>query len=347
MIKKPPAPSNQLDSAHKLRRMPRRLTGRARAADQPHGVKIMNSPVHSQIKRTAAHLFLPLVTASALGAAVFALAVPPAHAAAETKPAAATPAPAGTLGGLDVKSMTPSEVDSLRRLLEKFPSACGKPHSLLKSLQTDPKCTTSGVAARYLHKLISDGFLESEVEEKYAARFVDNKPYDIDVGGAQVRGEPKAPITIVEFSDFECPHCRMAEPWLKQILSENADVKLVFMNFPLSSHPNAAVAAAATVAAGKQGKFWAYHDKVFDNQDKLRLPDLLKYAAELNLNVEQFKADLEGAKARVDRERKVGEKLDLQGTPSFFVNGHRASGITSVDALRSYIEQARAAVKTP
>ena len=251
----------------------------------------------------------------------------------------------GDLAGLDVKSMTPSEVDTLRRLLEKFPSACGKPHSLLKSLQTDPKCALSGVAARYLHKMISDGFLESEAEEKYTARFLNNKPYDIDTTGAAVRGDPKAPITIVEFSDFECPHCRMAEPWLKQIISENPDVKLVFMNFPISSHPNAALAAAATVAAGKQNKFWAYHDKVFDNQDKLRMPDLLKYAAELNLNIEQFKADIVAAKPRVDHERKVGEKLELQGTPSFFINGHRASGVTSVDVLRSYIEQERAATR--
>jgi len=161
-----------------------------------------------------------------------------------------------------------------------------------------------------------------------------------------VRGDPKAPITIVEFSDFECPHCRMAEPWLKQIVSENPDVKLVFMNFPLSAHPNAAVAAAATVAAGKQNKFWAYHDKVFDNQDKLRLPDLVKYATDW-LNVEQFKTDLATAKTRVDHDRKVGEKLDLQGTPSFFINGRKANGITSVDALRSYIDQARATAKTP
>jgi len=123
-------------------------------------------------------------------------------------------------------------------------------------------------------------------------------------------------------------------------------VKLIFMNFPIAAHQNAALAAAATVAAGKQNKFWAYHDKVFDNQDKLRMPDLLKYAAELNLNVEQFKTDMVAAKQRVDRERKIGEKLELQGTPSFFINGKRANGITSVDALRSYVEQERAATRS-
>ena len=284
-----------------------------------------------------------VVCAAMLGiGAEAAAAGPTPTAAAPAKPAAS----GAEVGGMDVKSMTPSEVETLKRLLEKFPSACGKPHSLLKSLQTDPKCALSGVAGRFLHKMISDGFLESEAEEKYNARFLNNKPYDIDTSGAAVRGDPKAPITIVEFSDFECPHCRMAEPWLKQIISENPDVKLVFMNFPISSHPNAAQAAAATVAAGKQNKFWAYHDKVFENQDKLRTADLLKYAAELNLNIEQFKADIITAKPRVDRERKIGEKLELQGTPSFFINGRRANGITSVDALRSYVEQERAATRS-
>ena len=299
--------------------------------------------MNSQMKRRTGHLVIPSLTASALCAALVGFGLGEGRAVAGPEPAKAATA---ELGGLDVKSMTPSEVDTLRRLLEKFPSACGKPHSLLKSLQTDPKCTVSGVAGRYLHKMISDGFLESEAEEKYSARFLNNKAYNIDITGAAVRGDPKAPITIVEFSDFECPHCRMAEPWLKQIISENPDVKLVFMNFPIGSHPNAALAAAATVAAGKQNKFWAYHDKCFDNQDKLRMADLLKYAAELNLNVEQFKTDMVAAKERVDRERKIGEKLDLQGTPSFFINGKRTSGITSVDALRSYVEQERAVTRS-
>ena len=198
--------------------------------------------------------------------------------------------------------MLASELETFKRLLEKFPSACGKPHSLLTSLRTDAKCGLSVVAARWVQKLISDGFLESEVEEKYKARFIDAKCYEIDIKDAPVRGNPEAKVTIVEFSDFECPHCRMAEPWLKQVLDEfPKDVKLVFMNYPLPNHPNAQSAAAAAVAAGKQKKFWAYHDKLFDNQDKLRLPDLVRYAEELKLDVERFKADLEAARTAVVR----------------------------------------------
>jgi protein-disulfide isomerase len=258
--------------------------------------------------------------------------------AAPPAPVAAAPAPAGDIPKVETKGMLASEVETLKRLLEKFPSACGKSHSLLTSLRTDPKCGLSVVAARWVQKLVSDGFLESEVEEKYKARFVDAKCYQIDIKDAPVRGNPEAKVTIVEFSDFECPHCRMAEPWLKQILDEYPkDVKLVFMNYPLPMHTNAQTAAAAAVAAGKQKKFWAYHDKLFDNQDKLRMPDLLRYAEELKLDVERFKADLEAAKPRVARDKALGEKLDITGTPSMYINCKKANAL-SVESLRSYVE---------
>lgn len=248
------------------------------------------------------------------------------------------PAPAGDIPKVDTKGMLASELDSFKRLLEKFPSACGKSHSLLTSLKTDAKCGLSVVAARWVQKLLSDGFLESEVEEKYRARFIDVKCYDIDIKEAPVRGNPEAKVTIVEFSDFECPHCRMAEPWLKQVLDEfPKDVKLVFMNYPLPNHPNAANAAAASLAAGKQKKFWAYHDKLFDNQEKLRMVDLIRYAEELKLDVERFKADLEAAKPRVTRDKQLGEKLDITGTPSMYINCRKAN-VNSVESLRSYVE---------
>src|SRR5437870_4932034 len=107
-------------------------------------------------------------------------------------PAPSSPpvAPSGPAGDNDIPKvntdgMTPSERDALRRFLQKFPSACGKPHSLITSLRTDPKCALSVHAARYLAKLFSDGFLESEVEEKYTRRFIESKCYQIDTAGAQ------------------------------------------------------------------------------------------------------------------------------------------------------------------
>jgi predicted DsbA family dithiol-disulfide isomerase len=253
-------------------------------------------------------------------------------------PAAAKPAGDAEFPGLNVEGMMPSEKDGLRRLLQKFQSPCGKPHSLLTSLRTDPSCKVATVAARWMAKLFADGFLESEVEERYTKRFVSSKCVQIDTSGAQALGDAAAPISLIEFSDFECPHCRMAEPIIKQVLKEFKNVKLIFMNFPLQMHANAPTFAAAALAAGKQGKFWQFHDKLFDNQGSVRQADLILYAQELGLDVRRFQADIEAMRSRVARERAIGEKLDLGGTPTFYVNCRKVEGPLSLDNLRSYIE---------
>ncbi|MCS6912829.1 MAG: thioredoxin domain-containing protein [Myxococcales bacterium] len=243
-----------------------------------------------------------------------------------------------SIPGVDTSQMTPSEKATLVRLAEKFPSGCGKPHSLLVSLRTDPGCRRSQMAIQTLRKWLLDGFLPSEVEERYEARYL-SKPYDIDITGAPVRGDPKAPVALVEFSDFECPHCKMAGPHLKRLLAEQPKVKLVFFNFPLGAHPNAALAAAAAIAAGKQGKFWAYHDKLFENQGRLSPAEFTRIAQELKLDIPRFLADMEGAKVRVARERALGDKLEISGTPAFFINGRRYTDRVDYETLRAWVEE--------
>jgi protein-disulfide isomerase len=271
--------------------------------------------------------FLLLLLCSLLGAGL-----------AQAAPAAAKGEKDKDPPGIDTSGMTPSEKTTLRELLDKLPSPCGKAHSLATSLRTDPRCRRSTFAAKALQKWLKDGFLASEVEERYEARF-SKKVYEIDVSGAAVRGDPKAPVTIVEFSDFECPHCKMVETPLKQLLSEYPTVRLVFLNFPLGMHQNAGPAAAAALAAGKQNKFWAYHDKLFENQGRLGPAELLRYAQELNLDLGRFQADMEGARARVARERAMGEKLELTGTPTFFINGRRFTESPTYENLKSWIDE--------
>ena len=154
-----------------------------------------------------------------------------------------------------------------------------------------------------------------------------------------MRGDPKAPVTLVEFSDFECPHCKMAEPVLKKLLEEQPKVKLIFMNFPLGLHPNAGPAAAAVVAAGKQDKFWAMHDKLFENQGHLGPMDLLRIAGELRLDIPRFQADMEGAKVRVKHEREIGDKLDITGTPAFYINGRKFTDRPDLENLKAWINE--------
>ncbi len=160
------------------------------------------------------------------------------------------------------------------------------------------------------------------------------------------QGKADAPVTLVEYSDFQCPACRSFEPTLKRLLTEyDEEVKLVYRHFPLRSiHPNAQKAAEASEAAGLQGKFWEYHGVLFNTQDtwaKEGNPEALfvEYAKSLGLNEEQFKKDLQSdtVKNKVNNDAKSGEDAHLSGTPSFFLNGKFFPLPNSYEALSAAI----------
>lgn len=144
------------------------------------------------------------------------------------------------------------------------------------------------------------------------------------------QGNEKAVIELVEFGDYQCPHCGHAYPILKKIQKKlGEDLKFVFRNFPLSEiHPNAVNAAVATEAAALQQKFWEMHDIIFENQFALETEDLLDYAKKIGLNVDQFKNDLQDEKllAKVEDDFESGVRSGVNGTPSFFVNGKKYNG---------------------
>src|SRR6185369_5738882 len=157
----------------------------------------------------------------------------------------------------------------------------GKAHSLKTSIETDKSCKRAPFAVNFLKFLVSLDLPQEEVQQHYESRFV-SPVIGHCKSGAPIRGEEKAPLTICEFSDFQCPHCKAAEPILKKALEDyKGRVKLAFKNFPLSSHPDAKSAAAAAVAAGMQGKFWQMHDRLFEHQEKMSAADLEKDAREL------------------------------------------------------------------
>lgn len=141
-----------------------------------------------------------------------------------------------------------------------------------------------------------------------------------------IYGDNNAPVTLAVFSDFECPYCGIAAPKLKGIIDANqGKARLIFRQFPLPSHPDAQKAAEAAEAAASMGgndKFWALHDKMFSNQGKLRVDDLIKYAGEIGLDESQFKSDLNAGKYAdtVKDSFKEGEKLNVQGTPTIYLN---------------------------
>ena len=145
----------------------------------------------------------------------------------------------------------------------------------------------------------------------------------------QLQGNPDAAIELVEYGDYQCPHCGRAYPIIKKIQKAlGNNIKFVFRNFPLSNmHPDAASAAAAAEAAGVQGKFWEMHDTIFEHQNKLSEDDLYLYAEKLGLNVEQFQNDMLSEKiiSKIEDDFESGMRSGVNGTPSFFVNGEKYS----------------------
>jgi len=147
---------------------------------------------------------------------------------------------------------------------------------------------------------------------------------------ARVRGNPKARVMIVEFTDFQCPYCGEAEATLKGVLAKHEGVvALAFRDLPLTQiHPQAMMAAEAARCAGEQGKFWEYHDLLFANQNKLDRPGLLEKAHTLNLDEKQFDSCLssEKYKAQIQQDSQEGMRNGVSGTPGFFINGIFMSG---------------------
>ncbi len=168
-------------------------------------------------------------------------------------------------------------------------------------------------------------------------------PTVLERPGEHVRGPADAPVTIVEFGDFQCPACGAEEPVIQKLLQNYpTQVRFVFREFPLSIHENAELAAEAAEAAGAQGKFWEMHDILYKNQENLTLSDILGYAAAIGLDVTTFQADLTAHKYQpvVQKDIADGQALNVQGTPTFFINGKEYMGALPYDQLAAAVDQA-------
>jgi protein-disulfide isomerase len=157
-----------------------------------------------------------------------------------------------------------------------------------------------------------------------------------------IQGPPDAPVTLIEYGDYQCPFCGEAYPTIKQLQQEVGDgMRFVFRNFPLTSvHPYAEVAAEAAEAAGGQGKFWEMHDTLYEHQDELRPEQLIAHAARLGLDIQLFTQDLikHAYLEKVREDFMSGLRSGVNGTPTFFINGVRHDGAYDFDTLLDAIE---------
>jgi protein-disulfide isomerase len=167
-------------------------------------------------------------------------------------------------------------------------------------------------------------------------------PKTFDLQGSPARGPDDAPVTIVEFSDFQCPFCARATGTVENVWkSYNGKVRWVFKHYPLDFHPDAPLAHRAALAAGEQAKFWEMHDAIFRNQGRIKHDDLVRVAGELGLDMPRFLADLErdSHQALMKRDIAEGAKVGVDGTPTFFINGHRLVGAQPIAAFRAVIDR--------
>jgi protein-disulfide isomerase len=174
----------------------------------------------------------------------------------------------------------------------------------------------------------------------------------VDPDRDHVRGKPDALVTMVEYGDFECPYCGLAEPAVRELLREESDIRFVWRHLPLDDvHPNARRAARAAEAAAEQGAFWEMHDVLMAHQDALREDDLLGYAQGLGLDTERFAADLHAHHSadRVEEDEASADLSAVTGTPTFFVNGRRHRGAYDIADLTAtvHIAQKQAVYSPP
>ena len=180
-------------------------------------------------------------------------------------------------------------------------------------------------AAKFLVHRVTLGNSRSQVESAFRMRFAADQVKTVEEGDSPSKGPKDAPVSIVEWADFQCPYCGAAAPVLDKLMVQYpGNVRFVYKNYPLSSHEHSEGAARAAVAAGKQGKFWEMHDLLFQNQQTgLDRDELMKLEKQLGLDEKKFVADMDSEPVadNVNADRKQAQKLELRGTPMIYTNG--------------------------
>ena len=275
--------------------------------------------------------------------------------ASQTQPTSAASAPAAVTdkgskpsaegdslpAGIDLGKLDAFKRKVFDQVVNREPSACGKGHSLLYSVKHDSSCRASFYAVRYVARLAGSGFPESEIGEKLEQRFrVPRIPY-IDVSQAPSKGSPAGRVAIVEFADYECPHCKEVQTLMPPLLAKYAnDVKLYFKHFPISSR-NALNAALGAAAAQNQGKFWQFSDKVWENSENLTPALLEGLAKEIGLDFSRWYGDVGSDEVRghVQRDKTEARALEIHRTPAIFINARRYTDELDIAGLTDWIDE--------
>jgi protein-disulfide isomerase len=250
---------------------------------------------------------------------------------------------AETLNDVDLSGLTAVQKKAALKILREQDCSCQCGMKTAECILKDTNCSYSRAIAKIAIQGVKDGKSLIEISKLMDASPKAHRPklleapVNIPVDGSPVRGPADAKITLVEFSDFECPFCSAAVKQVDIVMAAYPkDVKLIYKQFPLSMHPHAELTAEASLAAREQGKFWEMYEVLFKNFQRLSRENVLTWAKQLGLDMDKFKADLDSHKfkAVVDKDLADGEAAGVYGTPSFYINGKQYNGEVSLAALK-------------
>ncbi len=254
---------------------------------------------------------------------------------------------ATTLPKVAMSALNPAQKQTALKIMREEDCPCGCGRKIAQCRIEDTECTVSRGSAARVVKGVKEGKTVAQIKAALAQAASGQQLLDdaitLNISGSPVKGPATAKITLVEFSDFQCPYCSQAVLQLEAVQKAFPnDVKLVFKQFPLSQiHPQATLAAQAALAAHAQGKFWPLHDKMFANHTKLTRENLVAWAKEIGCNIPKFTADMDAAKTKQDLARDLdqGEAAGVEGTPSIFVNGKHYNGSLEMKQFGDVLRQ--------
>jgi protein-disulfide isomerase len=257
---------------------------------------------------------------------------------------------ATSLAAVDLGGLSPAQKNTALKLLRENDCSCGCAMKIAECRVKDPNCSYSRGLASVIVDSVKQGKSGAEaVAAAKASRYghapdrskLLEDPVSIPVAGSPLLGPQNAPITLVEFSDFQCPFCVSAVTELQAIMKAYpAQVKLIFKQFPLDNHSQAAFAAEAALAAHRQGKFWPLHDAMFAQRGRLSREIIFKLAVDAGLDMQRFNSDLNSPEIRkaVDKDRNDGETAGVDSTPTLFIDGQHYNGPLTMAALKPVLE---------
>jgi protein-disulfide isomerase len=256
-----------------------------------------------------------------------------------------------SLPNVDLSGLTPVQKAKVLKILRENGCSCGCGMKAAECRMKDQSCSYSKGIAGTVVEAVKQGKTEAQAwalakASKWGQGPPDHSatlepPVAIPVANAPVRGSAAAPVTLVEFSDFQCPFCIAATPQLEAVLKAYPNqVKLIFKQFPLDSHSQAALAAAAALAANKQGKFWQMYDALFAQKGNLSRRGILVLASTIGMDMNRFQADLDSAdiKRAVQKDIADGEQISVDSTPTLFVDGQRFNGPIALASLKPIVD---------